>query len=343
MKRQRPLGASGSAIDDGGKRLDELKLRLTPHFVDASPPQEYKDRELQAELRKRLTPRQFQLAIDPLLSTSDMKKWAWQLVGDATEDMKKGKRLFLGLTRHINLGQAGEGRRTAKEVFESWHNAEAEFTCQEYIFLYVALARSVGLGANFTFVDADYHGKVRPHACAVVFINGKGILVDPAYRWFGIPHARFRVQSDLQVIGSYLAQLDDVEKGETAVKLVPEEPLAHFNLAIVLASEGRLAEARERLEAGLKLDSGGWMASLAQGMVAARGEKWDSAATHLRKCLELNPDYTQARFFLAKTLFSQGKLTEAREEYRAYLQGENEPSLAEEARGAISAINETLP
>jgi hypothetical protein len=38
------------------------------------------------------------------------------------------------------------------------------------------------------------------HDCAAVFANGKALLVDPAYQWFGVPHREFVLLNDVQVI-----------------------------------------------------------------------------------------------------------------------------------------------
>jgi len=67
------------------------------------------------------------------------------------------------------------------------------------------------------------------------------------------------------------------------------------------------------------------------GETALGQEKWDEAATELRKCLDLNPHFDQAMLGLARALIFQGKADEAkqwaqsaihynRENYRAWYQ-----------------------
>jgi Flp pilus assembly protein TadD len=80
-------------------------------------------------------------------------------------------------------------------------------------------------------------------------------------------------------------------------------------------------------------------------LLAANTGNLDSAASSLRKSLELNPKYGRTHFFLAWVLTRQGKLDQARDEYRlALLYGallSTEDKAA--ALRAIAGINEKLP
>jgi len=260
--------------------------------------------------------------------------------GSATQQ-EKARRLYDGLARHVDINTAA-GRRTAIETFNEWKNPGASFTCQEYALLYVVLARAVGLNAYFVLVEKDYRGSTVSHACAGVFIDGKALLVDPAYRWLGIPHEQVRFLNDLEVISIYLTQLDDVLKRKAAVKLCPECAFAQFNLAIFLADHGAIQESRAPLEAGLKLEPESWFAFYARGAVECEAEDWKASIEHLQRCLEMNPDFPLAHYMLANSLFGEKRLADARDEYRAFLQTEKDSGMAARARDQIARINELL-
>ena len=113
-----------------------------------------------------------------------MRAWAVQLAGDAATDEEKARRLFAGLEHHLDIGKHG-GLRTALQTFADWKKPDVAFTCQEYTFLYLVLARDLGLKCWYVLVNKDYTGTVVDHACACVVIGGKALLVDPTYQWFG--------------------------------------------------------------------------------------------------------------------------------------------------------------
>ena len=76
--------------------------------------------------------------------------------------------------------------------------------CADMSFLYVAMARAVGLKSQIVDVYVDCYGKEVSHACAIVEVEGGSILVDPAYQKFGVRHLRWKVQSDWEVISWFL-------------------------------------------------------------------------------------------------------------------------------------------
>ncbi len=60
--------------------------------------------------------------------------------------------------------------------------------CLELAFLYVAMARSIGMESNIADVKIDTFGRKVDHACASIHNNGKIILSDPAYHTFDVKH-----------------------------------------------------------------------------------------------------------------------------------------------------------
>jgi tetratricopeptide (TPR) repeat protein len=334
-------GAQNQIFKDAETELELWKQRLNPHFITASAPRDYSAEELDGALKARLTPAEFQSIANPLNSTLEMKQWARELTAGATGEQEKASRLFEGLTHHLDRGNPG-GKRTAEQVFAIWKETNVDLTCLDYAFLYVALARDAGLSSYFTVIKRDCYGNLVMHVCACVFIDGKALLADPAYDWFGAPHQEYDLQDDFQAIGDFLCQLQDLESQRLAVKLRPDFALGHFNYAMTLAGLKQLKEARKELAAGLALDSGSPMALLAQGAVEANEQHLVAAAQHLQQCLDIEPGVDDARYALAVVLDAQGKSSEAREQFRKYLQGRTEPKKADLAIEAIARINEEL-
>ncbi len=98
------------------------------------------------------------------------------------------------------LGIFGDesGYRNSKEVLD-----DEEGICGELAFLYVTMARSVGLESNYVSVRVDKNSDKVNHACAVVKADGKRIFVDPAYDEFDINHKDVRILSDKETIERY--------------------------------------------------------------------------------------------------------------------------------------------
>ncbi len=288
VNEAKAVGLPPEDIEYGEKYLAMLKSRMTASFITATEPQRFTPDELQHALQTRLSASELRLVTNPLSDSPEMKKWAQQLAGDARDEQEKAKRLFDGLTRHIDLS-IGTGKRSAAQTFKDWSDPKAVFNCQEYAFFYVALAREIGLRAYFVLVAKDPDGNSVFHACASVFINGKALLIDPAYHWFGIPHHEYQIKDDLQMVGLYISESPDTAKIRIGIKLIPEEPLPRFNLVWYLAQMSRLKEAREALNDALKLDSKSWMALSAQGMMDGCENNWNAAVEHLQQCLAMRP------------------------------------------------------
>lgn len=88
----------------------------------------------------------------------------------------------------------------------------------EMAMLYVGLARQEGLYANVVKVQEDYLGAKTSHPCAAVrlrrIVNSvrtarEDVLVDPAYKMFGVCHRKFRVMTDEEVKRNYILNQHD--------------------------------------------------------------------------------------------------------------------------------------
>ncbi len=130
----------------------------------------------------------------PFQVSTKMINIAWKTVRRKREAKSKAKVLFDWMQKNIKYGTSrrrGIGYRDSIET-----KVDHEGVCGEQAFLYIALARIVGLTSNYVTVDKDFRGRSVKHACASVLINGKLVLVDPAYHTFDISHKKYKVLKD---------------------------------------------------------------------------------------------------------------------------------------------------
>ena len=109
----------------------------------------------------------------------------------------KARKLFDWFSDNIKYGddKRSTGYSTGQEVFRN-----KEGVCGEMAFLYVTMARGLGLRANYVSVRKDYKGKKVRHACAGVDVERGFILVDSAYEKFDIKHKKYAVKTDKEIM-----------------------------------------------------------------------------------------------------------------------------------------------
>src|SRR5262249_5968182 len=163
---------------------------------EAAEPRPYTKESLEQALHEKLGSEDLKKVTNPLTTTPEMIKWAHELTATATNDFEKGRMLLDALLRHTRNGYGG--RRTAQQVFLVWQDKHSSFLCEEYTYLYVALARQVGLKCFYTHVDQDCNGCRLLHACAAVFLGQKCLLADASYNWFGVPHKTYTILNDVE-------------------------------------------------------------------------------------------------------------------------------------------------
>jgi tetratricopeptide (TPR) repeat protein len=340
------LGGDPRVIRVFEEKTQRLKASLTPTFIEVSIPKIYTEQSLQDTLRERLTEDELAMVVNPIASSKDMKRWAEQLTEGAATDLDKVKALFDALAGRIQSG-GGRGTRTAKQVFAAWDESEVSFSCQEFAKLFIALARDVNQKAFYVHLERDYKNKVVYHDCAVLFADGRALFVDPSYQWFGVPHKDFVILDDLQTIAHHFFQHKDsdrlVSRCRLAAKLHPDSAWGQVCLASALCKVGKWDEARTTLDTALQLEPNRWDIYLQQGIIAGQHDgDFEAAASYVQKALELNPESASAHFILADVLVRQGKLKEARDEFRAGLRCDPIPEEAEQAHRAIAQINERI-
>lgn len=135
----------------------------------------------------------------PFQMSDAIKEQARLATNGTSAALAKAKALFDWFDRHIDYGDgkrpADVGYRHAKEVL-----ADAEGVCGEMAVLYIVMARSVGLKADFVHVTKDHQNKTVHHACAAVYLDHGPILVDPAYHLFGVAHREVAIKMDAEAV-----------------------------------------------------------------------------------------------------------------------------------------------
>jgi ankyrin repeat protein/tetratricopeptide (TPR) repeat protein len=346
VKTARSLDVNPEQVQRFERRGSELKARLVPIPVKAARPRLYSERDLQAALEVRLTPAEMRLVANPLASPPALQEWAHSLTRQITDDPAKAKALFDELSRRprtvFTLGAA----RTAAEVSAAWSHPEEQFSCNEFAKLYVALARAVDLDAFFVHLESDYQGRIVYHDCAIVFLDNQGFLVDPAYRWFGVPHREFVVLDDLQAVAHHLAQGsagdERLARVRAAVKVFPDLPWHQIALARVLVEAERLQESEEALTAAQQTEPDRWDWYFVKGAIAVHRDLPDKAVEYLQQALQRNPNDAPAYLWLGNVLRAQHKFREARDAYRAALNWAVEPKVEREATRLLAEVIELL-
>ena len=337
-KAGKEQGVGPKLLEDFEKALPELRARLTPAYVEAVAPKTYTEEGLTEALREKLNPEEMKNVTNPLAMTPHMKKWAHELTAGATNDFEKGRMLLEALSRHTKNGFGG--RRTAQEVFLAWQNNNSSFLCEEYTYLYVALAREVGLQSFYTSVYQDCKGRKLLHACASVFLGKQCLLADPAYYWFGVPHQKYIILNDLEMIAIRLAESRRVPECQTAFKLAPQNEYVRCCVIAALIADIRWDEAQKLLVEGPMLNP--LFRSEIEAEFAVHNGKLDEAIEILRKTLNDYPDDGGLHVNLGHLYMQQKKLTDARTEYRKALPELYVEGMVEQVHFLLAQINEKL-
>jgi tetratricopeptide (TPR) repeat protein/TolB-like protein len=330
---------------------EQLKATLTPTPIKTPIPKVYAEKEIQTILEQRLTKQELEMVVNPLAGTAEMRRWAQELTKGAGDDLEKARGIFDGLAQRVAFSMLpAYPSRTAQEVFAGWKDPNESFDCDDYAKLYVVLARDVGLPAFLVDVKRGYSGRVEAHACAAVFVGQEAFLVDlfPS-KCFGISHKEYAILDDVQTIASHMCQQDVAVPERLAfceiiAKLCPDLAWPCLYLASALADSNQLEQAETVLARCSQLDSDSWRAFAygIRGTLAMRKGDLNAAETHWHKAVELYPDNASYRNTYGCVLFDQGKPKLAREEFRAALRCEADPSIAAGVRRGIAAINELI-
>jgi tetratricopeptide (TPR) repeat protein len=341
LEMARKIGASPEVVGSLKSARDRIKGSMMPARLPLPHPKRYSEAEVDKELAKLLTPDEIKRVVRPLADNAAMRDWAKSLVAGKSKELDKAQALFDGLSRRIIL-QNPENTRTAADVFAVWKNTDLDFNCQEYAKLYTALARAVGLDAYYVHVEQDFEATPVGHACASVFIDGKAILVDPLYRWFGVPHKRALVLDDVNVIAHQMLQTGEGEEGIANARIGetidPQYAWAHVRLGFLQINAGKWEEAEAEARKAEALDPRRADCSYLWGAIEAHRGEADKALVHLRAALQYKQMTSRIRYGIAQVLKYQGKLQEACDEYKRALSASSNDEFANLLRKEIVDI-----
>jgi hypothetical protein len=135
--------------------------------------------------------------INPFIATSEIVDVARRETASCYSKEQKARALYNWVEGNI-IYHKRRGYRNSREVFE-----QREGICGEMTFLYVTMARVIGVEANCMDVKVDYKGEKVKHACARVRTEEGRKLVDPAYHIYDINHRRCNVLSDAEMVEMY--------------------------------------------------------------------------------------------------------------------------------------------
>ncbi len=255
-------------------------------------PRSFAPGELSAELGRRLTAEEQKLVVNPLEITSEITTEARRLTVGLTNDAQRAVALFAEVTRR-GRGAGDGGRRTASEALKDSSDPQTRLSCQEYAKLFVALAQVLGLEAWLVHVERCADGSPGYHDCAALFLEGRGLLVDPTWRAFGIVHEAFTVLDDLQAISHQAMQLAAGQHSparlRAGLKLNPEDRWTRLQFVRGMAKAGEPAVAAEELRRVRSSGGASWDVHEAAAELEMAGERWKAALAELQLALSLSP------------------------------------------------------
>jgi len=286
--------------------LDSTKLIIRrPPGGHADPPilrpRAFTPEELNTELERRLTPEEQKLAVNPLETTPELVAEARRLTTGLTNDALRSFALFAEVCRR-GRGSGDGGQRTASEALKDSRDPETRLSCQEHAKLFVALARAIGLEAWLAHIERGADGLSAYHDCAALFLEGQGLLVDPAWSVFGVRHEEFTVLDDLQAISHQAMQSHpnpDPRSFRMGLKLNPDDRWTRLQFVRGMARAGELDAADRVLE---QVRSGGtatWDVHDAAAVVAIGRDQWRRALADLQRALESSPSNVVVHLRLA--------------------------------------------
>jgi len=136
--------------------------------------------------------------------------------------------------------------------------------------------------------------------------------------------------------GDFAAAADAYRR---AVRLEPDDPILHFNLANALYVLGETDQAAAEFRQAVRYDPDYAEAWNNLGTLLTEGEHRDEAIAAFGRALAVVPQYADAHFNLAETLAAAGCTSEACEHWRAYLALDPASPWASEARRRLAQFD----
>ena len=105
-----------------------------------------------------------------------------------------------------------------------------------------------------------------------------------------------------------------------AIRLLPDVPEYHLQLAAALLRLGELDSAIEECRSAVRLQPDDGHAQLQLGLLLSAKQDWQGAASALKEALRLEPNLPHAHYSLGKVHYSLGDVASAIESYRRVLE-----------------------
>jgi Flp pilus assembly protein TadD len=316
-------------------------------FACASPAQRA-DRSLEVSVEKRgLDPSEL---VRPDRLTPEMKAWLEESVFDNGPPKETLAQLIIALR-----GLDGEGLTydpdytgTAAEVFTS-----RRYNCLSFSFLFVSMARELGLGAYFVVVDSVQEFQetgdlvvVSQHVSA-----GYGLPAKADYVEFNVgPEVNYRTArriSDVEALALFYSNRGTEallggdpatarDRLETAAALAPDMPLVWTNLGVAYRQLGETAAAFRSYRRALELDAEALSAYQNLASLMDREGDHERALELLRTLESLHSDNPYTYLALGDMSRRFGELERARDLYRKAHRMDRKNPTAMAALGEIS-------
>lgn len=323
-------------------------ITLTPAGAAGSnsiaKPRSFTAAELAAEVENRLSPDERKLVVLPVEVTPEIAARARRLVAGLNTDASRAMAIFADVAQQ-GRGDGDGGIGTASEALAKTTDPEVRFSCQEYAKLFVALARSVGMESWLVHIDRDADGRPGYHDCAVVYLNGNGILVDPTWRVLGIKHQEYQVLDDLQAISHQAMQPQakpDTTRLHMGLKLNPTDRWTRLQFIRGMARAGDFAAAEEQLR---QIKSSGletWDTHDAAGVLEIARDRWRPALAELLQAVALSPSNAVVHQRLALVYSRLGDTGKCARHTQAALdldRGEISQAVRRESQLGLQAMN----
>ena len=310
-------------------------------------PRQFTLEELDAELARRLSVEERKLVVHPIEITPDTAAESRRLSFGLTNQYLRTVALCAEVSRR-GRGDGDGGIRTASQALAQASDPQTRFSCQEHAKLFVALARSLGIESWLVHIGRGADGEPCYHDCAVVFVNGSGVLVDPAWRAIGIGHKEFKVLDDLQAISHQAMQLAgqlDANRLRMGLKLNPDDRWTQLQFVRGMARLRAFDVAAEELAKAQKTGVESWDTHEVAGELELEREHWQPALAELRRALELSPSNAIVHFHLSQAYGGAGDHAKSTEHMEAALRldrGEIPKNLRRETAAQIASMKTFL-
>jgi tetratricopeptide (TPR) repeat protein len=320
--------------------LLECRSHMPPLYFSIVEPIAHSKDQWTSLLKQKLATNDISFVLNPLEGSAEITNLAVARTRACTDEVAQAKALFEEVSQRAAPKVAEFPRPpTATEAFAKWNESGVSFQCEGLSFIYVALARAVGLRAYYVYVEQDCHGLNLRHACAAVFLKSGALLVDPNYAWFGVAHKKFSVLDDLQTAAIFLTETDSASAAEAAKRIAPDLTPVCFVYFRTLAHEGRWGEAQSELDEMMREHSDAPTTYYARAEKEQLQGNIERAISLLCEGIEKAPQEDILYGYLAYLYAQTGDWTRSAENYQNLLRFAVDRRTADTAREGLALAN----